>query len=168
MIAAVLPIPPRPEFPELTEQDARKSRLDMLEEMNRIWSPMDEKRYQNARWWRILNRIFSVVGVAIITLIVRIPCASSFLLANRDAGRSSCNEDLTCEYCPRGYNFPGHHYRILAIYYHIFHIYNLVFCQLPIGTFIITNHQVAHYHLVFNTTTTRFRPHMYFLFMIPC
>ncbi|KFY20566.1 hypothetical protein V491_03618 [Pseudogymnoascus sp. VKM F-3775] len=70
MIAAVLPIPPRPEFPELTEEDTRKSRLDLQEEMNRIWSPVDEKRYQNARWWRILNRIFSVVGVAIITLII--------------------------------------------------------------------------------------------------
>ncbi|KFY15242.1 hypothetical protein V492_02129 [Pseudogymnoascus sp. VKM F-4246] len=70
MIAAVLPIPPRPEFPELSEEDARKSRLDLQQEMNLIWSPVDEKRYQNARWWRILNRIFSVVGVAIITLIV--------------------------------------------------------------------------------------------------
>ncbi|KFX90211.1 hypothetical protein V490_06564 [Pseudogymnoascus sp. VKM F-3557] len=70
MIAAVLPIPQRPEFPEFSEEDARKSRLDLQEEMNRIWSPVDEKRYQNARWWRILNRIFSVVGVAIITLIV--------------------------------------------------------------------------------------------------
>lgn len=76
MIAAVLPIPQRPEFPEFSEEDARKSRLDLQEEMNRIWSPVDEKRYQNARWWRILNRIFSVVGVAIITLIVRIYLSS--------------------------------------------------------------------------------------------
>lgn len=70
VIAAFLPIPPRPEFPDMTEQDARKSRLDILEEMNQIWSPIDEKRYQNARWWRILNRTFSVVGIVVMTLIV--------------------------------------------------------------------------------------------------
>jgi len=70
MIAAFIPLPPRPELPSMTEADHGKSRLDILEEMNRLWSPMDERRYQSARWWRILNRIFSVVGVAIIVLIV--------------------------------------------------------------------------------------------------
>lgn len=70
MVAAFIPLPPRPELPSMTEADHGKSRLDILEEVNRLWSPMDERRYQSARWWRILNRIFSVVGVAIIVLIV--------------------------------------------------------------------------------------------------
>lgn len=70
MVASFLPLPNRPELPPMTEEDQRRSRHDILLERNRIWSPMDEQRYQSARWWRILNRIFSVAGVVIIVVIV--------------------------------------------------------------------------------------------------
>ncbi len=36
---------------------------------NRL-APMDEAQYENARWWRNLNRLMMIVGVFIIAAIV--------------------------------------------------------------------------------------------------
>ncbi len=70
-VASFLPLPERVEIPPMTEQDLTvKSRREMLMEMNRFWTPIDERRLQSARWWRIMNRIFSVVGVVVLVLIV--------------------------------------------------------------------------------------------------
>lgn len=77
MVASFLPLPSRPDLPPIADEDRRKSRHEIILEQSRIWSPMDEKRYQSARWWRILNRIFSVAGVVIIVLIVSITVSFS-------------------------------------------------------------------------------------------
>ncbi len=39
---------------------------------NRL-APMDEAQYENARWWRNLNRLMMIVGVFIIASIVSSP-----------------------------------------------------------------------------------------------
>lgn len=37
---------------------------------DRRFGPIDEKRFENARWWRNLNRWMSLVGLLIIAAIV--------------------------------------------------------------------------------------------------
>ncbi|KAF2755514.1 hypothetical protein EJ05DRAFT_502972 [Pseudovirgaria hyperparasitica] len=56
--------------PECHEKDATPGQVEaaMAEHMGQI----DEIRYQKARWWRNLNRIMSVVGVALIVTIVSV------------------------------------------------------------------------------------------------
>lgn len=167
MIAAVLPIPPRPEFPELTEEDTRKSRLDLQEEMNRIWSPVDEKRYQNARWWRILNRIFSVVGVAIITLIVRIFPACFGFNCLTETDRTSRDEGLRGEKDVAGTDFPDH----IITYVPFITIYSTsTAAALPAVSVSLpspTTNWVAHsLQTAIQCQTTRLRPHTPFIFMV--
>lgn len=80
-LASFLPLPERAVIPDMREEGQMRSRRELMLEMNSFWSPMDEKRLQSARWWRILNRIFSVAGVVILVLV------ASFLL------------NLSCYYC---------------------------------------------------------------------
>ena len=70
-LASFLPLPERAHIP-MREEGEMRSRRELMIEMNAFWSPMDEKRLQSARWWRILNRIFSVAGVLILVLVVSI------------------------------------------------------------------------------------------------
>jgi hypothetical protein len=76
MIAAFLPLPPNP-MREMRERDNSTSNLDSsndaVNEYARHVRPMDEARYESARWWRQLNRIMSFLGLLIIGTIVRIP-----------------------------------------------------------------------------------------------
>jgi hypothetical protein len=72
MVAAFLPLPPKPIF-SMRERSSRASHFDMSEDMSKLFGPMDEKRYESARWWRLLNRVFSFVGIAIIILVVSCP-----------------------------------------------------------------------------------------------
>lgn len=74
-LASFLPLPERAVIPDMREEGVMRSRRELMMEMNAFWSPMDEKRLQSARWWRILNRIFSVAGVIILVLVVSLSAA---------------------------------------------------------------------------------------------
>lgn len=65
MIAAFLPLPPDPEALDSSEEGS-----DNADCGRPIHGPMDERRYQSARWWRRLNRWMSLVGLLIIATIV--------------------------------------------------------------------------------------------------
>lgn len=74
MIAAFLPLPPN-SMSEMRERgDTSTSNLDStnenINEYARHLKPMDEARYESARWWRQLNRIMSFVGVLILGAVV--------------------------------------------------------------------------------------------------
>lgn len=63
IIASLLPLPPKPsEF----YQDGS----DVERAINERVALKDELVYENARWWRNLNRCLSPLGIAIITVIV--------------------------------------------------------------------------------------------------
>ncbi|MCJ1458390.1 hypothetical protein MMC28_008762 [Mycoblastus sanguinarius] len=68
-IAAVLPLPPRPEIGSAKGKDAIR-RTQIVEDLEKQLGPIDEARYENARWWRNINRIMSVVGILIIIAII--------------------------------------------------------------------------------------------------
>lgn len=78
-IAAFLPLPKTP-FPEMRERQSSIGQLGGLRnfaslgedghDFAREFGPMDEARYESARWWRKLNRWMSGVGVIIIAVIV--------------------------------------------------------------------------------------------------
>lgn len=67
MIAAFFPLPPNPLFKVNQHSD---SELDVESDLARHYRPMDEARYENAKWWRRLNRGMSVVGLLILGAIV--------------------------------------------------------------------------------------------------
>ncbi|KAI0476996.1 hypothetical protein F4859DRAFT_521571 [Xylaria cf. heliscus] len=70
MIAGLLPLPPKPQFDmqELDKSTAQfripeDSRAELL--YGRV-APIDDSRYQSARWWRNLNRFMSIIGLLIL------------------------------------------------------------------------------------------------------
>lgn len=65
MIAAFLPLPPRPVL-EMIEQHHSTSHINLSQEPSRELQHVDEARYNSARWWRNLNRVMSAVGLLII------------------------------------------------------------------------------------------------------
>lgn len=74
MIGAVLPLP-KPSPLAMVERDSSYSDLAVrpqtqAHEYERHIESVDELRYENARWWRMLNRIMSVVGLLIIAAVV--------------------------------------------------------------------------------------------------
>jgi hypothetical protein len=76
MIAALLPLPSSPIL-NMRERDISTSNLDGSNDPSndyiRQFGPMDEARYESAKWWRRLNRWMSLVGFLIIAAIVRNP-----------------------------------------------------------------------------------------------
>jgi hypothetical protein len=76
MIASFLPLPYNP-VAEMREHEAdnSSSQLDTTNQISndytRRYGTIDEKRFENAKWWRNLNRWMSVVGFLIIAAIVR-------------------------------------------------------------------------------------------------
>ena len=82
MIAALLPLPPRP-IRNMSERDNSRSNLDSSHDREnqhetsndytRQFGPMDEARYESAKWWRRLNRYMSFVGVLVLAAIVSLP-----------------------------------------------------------------------------------------------
>ena len=72
-IAAFLPLPPQP-FTSKKDQgkERRGSRASIAQDLEDRLAPLDEAQYENARWWRNLNRLMMVVGVSIIAAIVSI------------------------------------------------------------------------------------------------
>lgn len=66
MIASFLPLPPRPKLgPEMMEAD---DDVEMALESQLL--SLQQQRYDNARWWRNLNRWMISLGVVIIVIIV--------------------------------------------------------------------------------------------------
>lgn len=66
VIAAVLPLPPKPKMgPEMLEID---DDVEMAIESQLL--SLQQRRYDNARWWRNLNRWMISLGVVIIVIVV--------------------------------------------------------------------------------------------------
>jgi hypothetical protein len=75
MIAAFLPLPLK--NPTLARKEEE---TETPNDFARQFGPLDDARYESARWWRNLNRWMCVVGIIIIVLVVYAPgpCASRF------------------------------------------------------------------------------------------
>lgn len=76
-IAAFLPLPPKP-LPSDLEVGTRTSAMD-LRIQNRVLND-EKRRYENALWWRRLNRFMIPPGIVIFIVIVssRQPCKARF------------------------------------------------------------------------------------------
>ncbi|KAI1129591.1 hypothetical protein F5Y10DRAFT_276646 [Nemania abortiva] len=74
MIAAFLPLPPKPQF-DMQERGKSPMHFRIPEDSEpepfyqRV-APIDDSRYQSARWWRNLNRYMSIIGLLILGAIV--------------------------------------------------------------------------------------------------
>lgn len=76
MLGALLPLPKRPMSPVELEKGLADSQDDVAAAMmkheagdaERRWK--EEKAFLKARWWRMLNRVMSVVGLLVIGAIV--------------------------------------------------------------------------------------------------
>jgi hypothetical protein len=62
----------------MRERDLSTSNLDGSNDPSndyvRQFGPMDEARYESAKWWRRLNRWMSLVGLLVIATMVCTPC----------------------------------------------------------------------------------------------
>ena len=67
--AAFLPLPPRPAIASAKGKEVPRQ-TQMLEDLEKQLGVVDEARYENARWWRNINRIMSGFGVLIIVAII--------------------------------------------------------------------------------------------------
>ena len=69
--AAFLPLPPKPTIDEKGKQPERHTSVTSIgQDLESRLAPMDEAQYENARWWRNLNRLMIPVGICIIAAIV--------------------------------------------------------------------------------------------------
>lgn len=68
LVAAFLPLPPKPNLD--MEQISRIPTPNVEARLQQKMDIADDIRYENARWWRGLNRIMCAVGVVIIVLVV--------------------------------------------------------------------------------------------------
>jgi len=50
---------------------------EALDDYSRQFGPLDDARYESARWWRKLNRFMSVPGILIVTAVV---CLATFVV----------------------------------------------------------------------------------------
>ncbi|KAJ4424983.1 hypothetical protein N0V82_000265 [Gnomoniopsis sp. IMI 355080] len=78
MIGALLPLP-KPSPLAMVQRDSSYSDLGIRSHSNefeRHIESVDELRFQNARWWRTLNRCMSVIGLLIIGAIVGLAVAA--------------------------------------------------------------------------------------------
>lgn len=65
LIAAFLPLPPKP---EMAEEEQGEPELEVALRMRLL--DIERRRHDNARWWRNLNRWMNPVGLVIIAIIV--------------------------------------------------------------------------------------------------
>ena len=77
MTASFLPIPVKP--PILRDDPEVNPRRQSLADLNQLFTQQDVRRYQKARWWRLLNRAMSILGTFVIAAIVSsspvvVPC----------------------------------------------------------------------------------------------
>lgn len=78
MAGALLPLP-QPSPLAMVQRDSSYSDLGIRSHSNefeRHIESVDELRYQNARWWRMLNRCMSVIGLLIIGAVVGLAVAA--------------------------------------------------------------------------------------------
>jgi hypothetical protein len=68
LIAAFLPLPAKPVHPG--SKEAKRPLTDVERAFDHRFGPIDEIRYENARWWRQLNRSMAVVGVVILATVI--------------------------------------------------------------------------------------------------
>lgn len=68
-IAALLPLPPRPGVISAKGKEV-PHQTQVLEDLEKQLGAVDEARYENARWWRNINRVMSGFGVLIIVAII--------------------------------------------------------------------------------------------------
>lgn len=68
-IGSFLPLPPRPKISSLKGK-GNPNRTQLIEDLEMRLDPVDEARYENARWWRNINRIMSFIGIVIIVAVV--------------------------------------------------------------------------------------------------
>lgn len=74
-IASVLPLPPKPQLTKSSSKEPehrRLSRLEVARDLEKSMGLAGAARYENARWWRNLNRGMSVLGVIILAAIVSV------------------------------------------------------------------------------------------------
>lgn len=68
IVAGLLPLPPNPKAVEVQSDEELSAR-----DLERNLRPVEENHYQNAKWWRDLNRWMSVIGFIILAIIVSVP-----------------------------------------------------------------------------------------------
>lgn len=72
-MAAFLPLPHNPQATLPTHKDGEPvTSADIEKALDRDVGPIDEIQYENARWWRNVNRMMCLVGVTIIAVLVRL------------------------------------------------------------------------------------------------
>ncbi|PQE11914.1 serine-rich protein [Rutstroemia sp. NJR-2017a BVV2] len=98
MIAAFLPLPRMPTL-EMREQQNSAPQFDAnanssstgLTDYAREFGPLDEARFESAKWWRMLNRWMSIVGLLIIAAIVSFVSSHFYpnerLISNRSSSQ---------------------------------------------------------------------------------
>ena len=67
-IAAFLPLPPKPSLN--MDEVSRIPTPNIEAQLQQSLDIADDIRYENARWWRCLNRIMSAVGMVVIVLVI--------------------------------------------------------------------------------------------------
>lgn len=72
-VAAFLPLPSQPPMGAKGKDPERHGSASSVgQELENRLAPMDVAQYENARWWRNLNRMMMIVGVFVIVAIVRL------------------------------------------------------------------------------------------------
>lgn len=74
-IASVLPLPPKPQLSNANSkapEHRRLSRLEVARDLEKSMGLAGAARYENARWWRNVNRGMSVLGVILLVAIVSV------------------------------------------------------------------------------------------------
>lgn len=74
MIAALLPLPPNLQY-DMQERGKSTAQFRVPEDSRpeafyQQVVPIDDSRYQSARWWRNLNRYMSIIGLLILGAII--------------------------------------------------------------------------------------------------
>ncbi|KAL6719603.1 hypothetical protein ACLMJK_001523 [Lecanora helva] len=75
-LASFLPLPPRPNISSIKGKNIPRQ-AQAVEDLEKQLDPIDEARYENARWWRNINRIMSLVGVVIVVAVITIAAVTA-------------------------------------------------------------------------------------------
>lgn len=70
IIAAVLPLPPHAEITKEPKSNQQQLEFTADIEGARVFTTEEVEVYQNARWWRRVNRILAPVGLVVIGVII--------------------------------------------------------------------------------------------------
>ena len=68
-IAAFLPLPLKLAIANAKGKEVSRQ-IQVLEDLEQQLGTVDEARYENARWWRNVNRVMSGFGVLIIVAVI--------------------------------------------------------------------------------------------------